>query len=241
MKKLKLKQLSLREKVLLFSVPLIYAVGLIVIHFTCGRQLLELVQDKEAFRLWLAGFGSYDELIFVSIRALQTVIKIVPAEPLEIGAGYIWGTYKGFALCMIGTEIGSLIILLLTSIFGVRLINLFYDADSINKWSFINDSKKKYTLLTIIYLIPGTPKDFLTYFIGITDTNIWLFLLVTGIARIPSIISSTWCGSVLESSGLKKFIIIFAAITVASAVIGYIAKQALERQKTKGIATKNAV
>lgn len=227
LKKLQFSRLSQPKKILVLSLPVIYIVGILILHFTCGKQLLALVQDKEAFKLWLSGFGCFDEVIFVSIRAIQTVVKIIPAEPLEIGAGYIWGTYKGFALCLLGTEIGSLIILLLTSVFGIKLINLFFDADIINKWSFINNSKKKYTLLTIIYLIPGTPKDFLTYFIGVTDTNFGVFLLVTGIARIPSIISSTWCGSVLETNGIKQFVLIFAAITVASAVIGYAFKKCL--------------
>jgi uncharacterized membrane protein YdjX (TVP38/TMEM64 family) len=182
------------------------------------------VQNKDDFKQWISTFGAYDEIVFVSVRALQTVVKIIPAEPLEIGAGYVWGTYKGFALCLLGTEIGSLIILVLTSIFGVKLINLFFDVETINKWSFIANSRKKYTVLTIIYLIPGTPKDFLTYFIGVTDTNFWLFLLVTSIARIPSIISSTWCGSILQTSGIKQFVIIFALITLVSLIAGYFAK-----------------
>ena len=156
------------------------------------------------------------------------MIKIIPAEPLEIGAGYIWGTYKGLALCMIGTEIGSAVILILTSLFGTKLLNALFDIEEINKWSFIKNAKKKYLLLTIIYLIPGTPKDFITYFVGITDTKILPFLLVTGIARIPSIISSTWCGQLLDKSSITIFVLAFSLITAISLIIGYYANKKLK-------------
>lgn len=227
---MKFKQLSPLKKCLVLLVPIAYITIALVLYFTCGKELIALLKDKAAFKAWLSGFGVFDEIIFVSIRAFQTVIKIIPAEPLEIAAGYVWGTYKGFALCLLGTEIGSFIILFLTSVFGVKLVNLFYDSEKINQWSFINDSQKKYTLLTIIYLIPGTPKDFLTYLIGITDTNIFVFLLVTGIARVPSIISSTWCGSVLESNGIKMFALVFSVITALSAIIAYFAKKRFDKR-----------
>ncbi|MCD7723151.1 MAG: VTT domain-containing protein [Clostridiales bacterium] len=212
----KFKSRPLIIRILVIALPLIYLALFLALYFTCGKEFYALIKDKEQFAMWISSFGIYDEIVFVAIRAVQTVVKIVPAEPLEIGAGYVWGTWKGLGLCMLGTEIGSLIILFLVSRFGTKLINLLFDTDKLKEWEFIKNSKKKYSLLTVIYLIPGTPKDFITYFVGITDTKILPFLVVTGLARIPSIISSTWCGDILDMGGVKYFIAAFGAITVIS-------------------------
>ena len=226
--KKKFNSLSQIKKALIFLVPALYFAVFLTLYFSVGKELTQVISNKETFKAWIGKFGVYDEIIFVTIRAIQTVIKIIPAEPLEIGAGYIWGTYKGLALCMIGTEIGSAVILILTSLFGTKLLNAMFDIEEINKWSFIKNAKKKYLLLTIIYLIPGTPKDFITYFVGITDTKILPFLLVTGIARIPSIISSTWCGQLLDKSSITIFVLAFSLITAISLIIGYYANKKLK-------------
>lgn len=226
--KKKFNSLSQIKKALIFLVPALYFAVFLTLYFSVGKELTQVISNKETFKAWIGTFGVYDEIIFVTIRAIQTVIKIIPAEPLEIGAGYIWGTYKGLALCMIGTEIGSAVILILTSLFGTKLLNALFDIKEINKWSFIKNAKKKYLLLTIIYLIPGTPKDFITYFVGITDTKILPFLLVTGIARIPSIISSTWCGQLLDTSSITIFVLAFSLITAISLIIGYYANKKLK-------------
>lgn len=225
----KFKSLSPTNKIIIACAPVLYLTAFLVLYFTVGKQLTSIISDKASMKEWISSFGIYDEVIFVLIRALQTVIKIIPAEPLEIGAGYIWGTYKGLALCMLGTEIGSGVILILTSVFGTKLLNMLFDTRQINEWSFISNVKRKYLFLIVLYLIPGTPKDFITYFVGITDTKILPFLIITGIARIPSIITSTWCGEILDKGSLKNFILAFSLITVTSLVLGYFAQKKLKK------------
>ncbi len=194
----------------------ILLVSFLVLYFTYGKRLLEIVSDYELFKAWLSQFPVPAQLVFVFVRAFQTIVKIIPAEPLEIASGYIWGTFGGFCFCMLGTEAGSLIILFITRKFGIKFINYFMDTSKLNEWSFIKNSKRKYLMLFLIYLVPGTPKDIITYFIGLTNTKMTLFLLITGVARIPAIISSTWCGSTLIDKNYAAFALIFFTITVLS-------------------------
>ena len=93
-------------------------IGLSVFLLACGltawfygKPLLEFVLDTGRFRAWMNEHGALGPLAFVAIRTVQTVVKIIPAEPLEIGAGYAFGSWWGMALCMLGTAIGSLIII----------------------------------------------------------------------------------------------------------------------------------
>lgn len=190
----------------------------VVCYIKFGSELLAFVSDADRFKAWLDSYGSLGKIIFVGVRALQTVVKIIPAEPLEIGSGYAFGVWGGLLYCMLGTEIGSFIIVAITKIFGMKAVNLFVSEEKINSLGFLQNKEKLTLSLFIIYLIPGTPKDVITYLIGVTDYNIWKFLLLTGLARIPSIITSTICGSLL---GEKNYWL-SAGVFIGTAILGLI-------------------
>lgn len=187
-------------------------------YFTYGEKLTEIISDKQQLDALLAQFNNYDKLAFVAIRAFQTVIKIIPAEPLEIGSGYLYGIWGGLLYCMLGTLIGSFVIIALSKIFGRRLVNVFFPIEKINSLKFLQNKKRVYQSLFFIYLIPGTPKDVLTYAASITDLNMVKFMIITSIARIPSIITSTICGEML----IEKDYWLAAVIFIATAVISVI-------------------
>ena len=65
-------------------------------------------------------------------------------------------------------------------------------------------------ILFIVFFIPGTPKDLLTYFAPLTPIPLWRFVVLTTIARIPSIVSSTIAGSAVLSSEYSLVILIYA-------------------------------
>ena len=196
----------------------IFILSFIFCYIKFGPELLDFISDTDRFKGWLDSYGNLGKVIFIGIRAFQTVIKIIPAEPLEIGSGYAFGTWGGLFYCMLGTEIGSLFIITITKFFGTKAVNLFVSEEKINSLEFLQNKEKLSASLFIIYLIPGTPKDVVTYLIGITDYNIWKFLILTGIARIPSIITSTVCGAALG----KKNYMLSAVIFISTVVVGLI-------------------
>lgn len=191
-------------------------------YITYGKQLYEIFGNTESLKAFLSQFRGFDKWVFVAIRAFQTVIKIIPAEPLEIGSGLLYGTWGGLALCLLGTMIGSFVIIALTRVFGKKLVSAFIPIEKIESLGFLKDEKKVYYTLFFIYLIPGTPKDVLTYAAALTKLDMKKFLLITGIARIPSIITSTWCGQEILNKNYTLAIIIFAATGILSVVCSLI-------------------
>lgn len=209
-------------------------------YFTYGEKLAVIISDKQQLDAFLSQFNNYDKLVFVAIRAFQTVIKIIPAEPLEIGSGYLYGIWGGLLYCMLGTLIGSFVIIALSKIFGRRLVNVFFPVEKINSLKFLQNKKRVYQSLFFIYLIPGTPKDVLTYAASITDINMVKFMVVTSIARIPSIITSTICGKMLIEKDYSLAALIFIATTVISIVCSLIYnKYSSARDKKKAAESEN--
>lgn len=208
----------------------VIAILFLALYFTVGQTLAGFVNDVDSFKLWLDSYKGLSSVIFVMIRAFQTVIKIIPAEPLEIASGYAFGTFSGAFLCSLGSFLGSLVIVLLSRTLGKGFVETFINEKEFNKLKLLSDSKNQRLFLAIFYLIPGTPKDILTYIFATTKSNLVEFFVITTICRIPSIITSTVCGSQIEKHNIKLAIAIFIATAVITLVSTVIYKR-IEKRK----------
>ena len=74
----------------------------------------------------------------------------------------------------------------------------------------------------LFYLMPGTPKDVMMYFVGLTPMKLSTFLLITGAARIPSIITSTLGGDAIGIGNYSLAAVVLTA-TASVSLIGLIA------------------
>ena len=167
--------------------------------------------------------------------ALQVIIAWLPGEPLELGAGYAFGFWEGSLLCMIGIIIGSVTVFLLVRIFGRRFVTLFFSEEKIDSIPLLQDNKRLTLLSFVIFLIPGTPKDILTYGAGLTKMPLPSWLLICGVARIPSVITSTMSGSALGAKRYGFAAIVFGA-TLLISLGGLLLYRKLSKQSDDGAA-----
>ena len=184
-----------------------------------GSRMLEMLREPELLTEYIDGFGAYSQLVFIAVRTLQTVVKVIPGEPVEIAAGLAFGTFGGLALCLVGTAVGSAIIVLLTRTLGMKFVTLFVSEEKLRSCAMLKSSDRLYLMLFFFYLIPGTPKDIFTYAAALTDIKLWKFFVITGIARIPSIITSTMCGASLCQKNYLAAAVIYG-VTLMLSVAG---------------------
>lgn len=200
---------TILQRILIIAALLAVAGACVFMYLHFGKSAVELIKDTERFRAWIVSFGVWGVIVFVALRVLQTVVKFIPTEPIEIAAGLVWGWFGGFALCLLGNIIGSVIILLMTRRIGTRILRVFRLEGKLQSMRFLQNREKRNRLLFIFYLVPGTPKDTMTYFVGLTDMNMPEFLILSSIARIPAIVSSTICGAYLGANNFKVAAIVF--------------------------------
>ena len=218
-----------KKKIYLFAIVVallfIAAVGYLV-----GKPMVEFVREPERFRAWVDSSGFVSRVIFVGMVVFQLVIALIPGEPLEMGAGYAFGAVEGTILCIIGCVIGSALVFLFVRRFGVKLVEVFFPREKIRSLRFLQDSRRLDLLTFIVFFIPGTPKDLLSYFIGLTDMKLGTWLLITAVARIPSIVTSTVTGDAL---GLKdyQFALIAFGVTLALSLLGILVYRRLSARR----------
>lgn len=172
----------------------IAVVLLAVIVIFVGIPLVKFLKEPERFRSWVDERGFWGKLAFIGMVVMKVVVAVIPGEPFELAAGYAFGVWEGLLLCMIGITIGSMIVFSLVKKFGVSIIRVFFSQERIDGMKLLHTSKKGNIILSIVYIVPGTPKDFLNYCAGLTTIKLPTWLFVCSIGRIPSIITSTISG-----------------------------------------------
>lgn len=206
---------------------------LLVICTVIGALLIrKYFSDATLIREYINEHYLVGSLIMITVTAAQVVIAFIPGELVEIAAGYAFGAIPGLVLVLIGNIIGSISAILLTRKFGIKIFNTFYPNEDINSLPILNSPKKRNTLTFLLFFIPGTPKDMLTYVIGLTDMKIWQYLLLTTFAKIPSIVSSTAGGDAFGSNKIMLAIYIFAGIAILS-IIGLTIYNSMKDKKEK--------
>lgn len=202
---------------------IIMSIGLfIIITISClllYKPFMAILFNMQSFRKYLQGYGIFGFVIMCLIMALQVVFVFLPGEIVEIVSGYIYGTWGGMLVCAIGTIVGTCIVFML-----VRFIKnkMFIQKDETKVKFFVNHKNLEFVIF-LVFFIPGTPKDALTYIAPYTKISLWKFLLLTSIARIPSVVTSTIGGNALgiEDYTLSIMVFIIAGIISLIGIVVY--------------------
>lgn len=217
-----------RNVYLIISVAVLVAL-LLLGTFLIGPMLADAVKDPQKFRESLgSGFESY--LIFVGIQILQVVFAFIPGEAVEFAAGYVFGAFWGTVLCLIGVAIATALVFGLTRLLGRKFTEIMLDKKDHKKLKFLNDEKNLEWIFAILYFIIGTPKDVITYFAGITKIKFGVFMVISTLCRIPSILTSAIAGQALGEENYILSVIIFA-VSAVIAVLGYLIYHRISKRK----------
>lgn len=228
MNKRKEKTLS----IILTGIALLIMIGVTIWLFPWVTSLMNATA-REAFIQKVHDAGIWGFLMVLGIQVLQIVFAIIPGEPLEIIAGALYGVWGGTALCLLGVGIGSAIVFALVKKFGMKLVRIWVSEEKLNKLSFLQNRQRLLFTTFLLFFIPGTPKDALTYVAGLTPIKPLTFILVSSIARIPSVVTSVWAGAYLGTGNWLHSAILFG-IAGLLAVIGIIVhKKWMQRMEKK--------
>ena len=204
-------------------VAIILLTALFISLYFIFKDKFDLLNTKEGLENFIndvQNTGFLCGIILVVIQILQVVVAFIPGEFVELASGIMFGPVLGLVLCLIGLNIGTIIIFGLVKLLGKPFVDENV-SDHNQKFLFLNNSNRTLIILFFIFLIPGIPKDILIYLVPLTKVKIWQFLIVSSVSRIPSILTSTIAGtSIINGDYLVAGIIM--GISLILAIIGLI-------------------
>ncbi len=197
-----------------------FLVAMLLLSLVC-IPLVRGYNNLSAIEGFIEDFGVLSVFALLFIQILQIIVALIPGEVVEFAAGALFGPVWGTLICMLGILLGQWLIFTIVIRWGNSVLSAVLDKKFMKKFKFLHDEKKIKLITFILYFLPGTPKDLLTYFMPVTGINIKAFLSITIFARIPSVVSSTIAGSLYAEGDIKLTLIVYAVVTVLSG-LGYL-------------------
>jgi len=220
-----------------FPIKILLLLGLIAsgifvfIHYDLYPDFLH----KERAIAFIKSFHPYDELVFISLQILQVVAAPIPGELTGIIGGYLYGPLLGTIYSTIGLTLGSWLAFALARMFGLPLLEQTIKPEIIQKYDYL--MKHQGILVSfILFLIPGFPKDYLCYIMGLSHMMTWEFLVISTIGRLFGTVMLSVCGSYARNDQYKALLALIA-VSVVFLLIGYVYREKLlkmlRKRKTK--------
>lgn len=189
-------------------------------------------ENMAAFKEKLHSFGVWGIFFLLGIQILQVISGIIPALPIQVAAGVIYGPVGGTFLCITGIFIGSALVFLTVKKFGQPVVDRMFPKEKQEKLSFLHHADRLNIIVFLLYLLPAMPKDVLTYLAALTPLNLQRFLGITIIARIPVLLGTCFAASaVMQGNYLSA-----AGVSCISGALGIVcmvnSKKILEKLKS---------
>jgi len=127
--------------------------------------------------------------------------------------GALFGTTWGVIYSTIGLTAGTVLCFAMGRKWGEPLVRPWLSEHHWNRMNFVLEAEGA-ILCFILYLIPGFPKDIISYLFGISPIPFWVFAITSTVARVPG----TWMGSYFGAHvGEQQYLyaIAFFAVVVA--------------------------
>lgn len=210
--------MNMKKKQLIYNIISVVALILVFTFATLviGPKLIATVTEPAEFKAFIDNNLAVGIIVFLAIQIFQVFFALIPGEPIEVFAGYGFGGFLGTLLCLAGILLASAAIFSLTRKFGKKFTYIVFAEDKLNSLKFMQSEEKIEFTIFLLFFIPGTPKDLLTYFAGLTKIGMKRFLVISTVARIPSIISSTFAGHYLMQENYLVSAIIFGVTAIVS-------------------------
>ena len=208
----------------------VFLLVLVLLTIFVGGPIVKTIGDPASFRVWIDARGIWGKLLFIGLLILQVAVAFIPGEPFELAAGYAFGAVWGTILVWIGLALGTTVVFLFVRKVGIKAVEVFFPRERINSLKYLKDEKALNAAAFVLFLIPGTPKDLLTYAAGLTKIRLLPWVVLTSIARIPSIVTSTISGNALGMQNYTLAIIVYAATALVSGICFFFYQRAHQKR-----------
>ncbi|MBZ9621767.1 TVP38/TMEM64 family protein [Clostridium sp. FP2] len=169
---------------------------------------------KEVIR----SYGNFSILVFILMQVIQVVVFFIPGEFIQVAGGYIFGTFLGGIISLMGITLGSIVVYFISNNYGKLLVEKLILNKKVKFFRKILKAGSKKFVVFIFYLIPGIPKDALAYICGVSDISFKDFFIYSTLGRIPGIFISSYFGQKIYAWDVTSLITIGITMTILSLI-----------------------
>lgn len=189
--------------------------------------LWDFFMSRERLIAFLDSFGPFAFVGFILLQAAQVVFAPVPGEVTGLIGGYLYGPVVGTVMSTIGLTLGSWGAFALSRRFGQPFVDRFVPKAAMKQFDYLLHHKGAF-LVFLLFLIPGIPKDYLCYILGLGHLTTMEFLIIGGTGRLFGTILLSFGGTYLREAQYANFFIL-TGVAITVVLIAMVFKKQIER------------
>ncbi|MDR2492708.1 MAG: TVP38/TMEM64 family protein [Coriobacteriales bacterium] len=148
------------------------------------RELVGMIQNA----------GAFGVLICLGLQFLQVIVAFIPGEVTQLAIGAIYGPVAGTLVTALGALVSSIFVFFVVRRLGTPFVHAMINKKHADKLRFLGESRRLDTIVFVLFLIPGLPKDLFTYLVPLTNMRAVNFFLLSTLGRLPGIAASAFIG-----------------------------------------------
>ena len=206
---------ALRVLVFVLAFALIAAILLFALDAILPGFLGVLEHGNQAqIEQYRRSFGSLGgALLGFLLQFIQILSVLFPGGPIQIAIGIVFGTFKGFFICLSGYVLANLLVFWSARKLGNRLDQIF-SSSSTNRLRFITEAKHPGFVVALACLLPFLPNGLIPYIAARTKISTLRFFIATTLGCIPTLFLLCAIGNTLLMGNYKKVILLSALLVI---------------------------
>jgi uncharacterized membrane protein YdjX (TVP38/TMEM64 family) len=202
-----------------FAVLVMIIAVLPILIMVFRPDVIDLFRSRESIDAMIAEYKTASVFIFIGMQVLQMVIAIIPGQLIQVAAGYTYGFWISFIISFAGAVLGTIAAYYVAMFLGRDVMHLIFDEKKISDFIATLNSKRAVVTTFILFLIPGIPKDLLIYAAGVSEMKARVFVPVSILGRVPSLMGSLLVGGMIKSNSYTALIVL-VSIGVVLFILG---------------------
>lgn len=154
--------------------------------------------DAKKAKTDIAALGVWGPVVFIGLQIFQVLASPIPGELVGPIGGYVFGAFWATVYSTIGLALGSWMNFYVARLLGRGFVERVIPGKVLDKMDFAMEGKGM-MIAFIGFLLPGFPKDYFSYFLGITAMGPRAFMIISAAARIPGTIALSLQGAMLAN------------------------------------------
>jgi uncharacterized membrane protein YdjX (TVP38/TMEM64 family) len=171
------------------------------------KELWVLLKDKEAFRQRIEAYGMWAPGVFIIFQIFQVLASPIPGELVGAAGGYVFGWLPSLVYSTIGLSLGSWINFFAARLLGRGLVERIIPPAYLAKIAFLME-RQGLVASFIFFVIPGFPKDYFCYALGLSPMNWRSFMVMSSIGRIPGTLMLSLQGAAVYHENYWSFLVL---------------------------------
>ncbi|HOC58333.1 MAG: TVP38/TMEM64 family protein [Syntrophaceae bacterium] len=202
------------NKKLSFRIALLVLLMGICVFLFLHFDLIHFFKNKDQI-IHFIKTSPYDELVFIALQIFQVVVAVIPGEISGFIGGYLYGPLWGTLYSTIGLTIGSWLAFILARFFGEPLLEKAVKKEVFEKFDHFMEHKGLLVSF-LLFLIPGFPKDYLCYIMGVSRIPVLTFIIISTVGRFFGTMMLSISGNIAREEQYALLAIVAGAAIVVS-------------------------